>query len=177
MISFEVLVLLVVTLVVLLALREVWRVAPSGTAGGRVGRAGSVIVAVIALAVATRLLVAPLPSERTLTWKPGFGGDPARTDVVRVEVERPGCAPAGTGWLATPAVTYTPVAVFITFHMADTFYVPGCTGSAGHQGDRLPLVGNYLTGTYLDVHLTAPLGGRTLFDGGGLLPEPRLGIP
>ena len=175
--SLEVLVLLVVALLVLLALREVWREVPAATARGRVGRAGSVIVAVIAVMVVARLLVAPLPSGRTLTWKPGFGSDPARADVVRVEVERPGCAPDGTGWLATPAVTYTPLAVFITVHMADTFNVPGCTGSAGHQGDRLPLVGNYLTGTYLDVQLTAPLGGRALFDGSGLLPEPRLSTP
>lgn len=178
MISLEVLVLLFVALLVLLALREVWRLAPAGTARGRVGRTGSVIVGVIAVVVVARLLVAPLPSERTLTWKTGFLFDPgqAQANVVQVEVERPSCAPDGTSWLATPAVTYTPLAVFITVRMADTFNVPGCTGILGFHDGRLPLVGGYLTGTYLDVELTQPLGGRVLFDGAGLLPEPRLSI-
>ena len=148
---------------------------PTGTARGRVARVGAVIIAVIAVVVVARLLVAPLPSDRTLTWKAGFGLDPtqAQTSVVRIEVERPACAPDGTSWLATPAVTYTPLAVFITVRMADTFKVPGCTGTLGYPGGRLPLVGGYLTGTYLDVHLTEPVGVRVLFDGAGLLPEPR----
>jgi hypothetical protein len=37
-------------------------------------------------------------------------------------------------------------------------------------------VGGYLTGTYLDVQLTEPLLGRVVFDGGGLLPEPRFAL-
>ena len=131
------------------------------------------IVAVIAVAVIARLLVAPLPSERTLTWKAGFG---SVQGIVQIEVERPSCAPDGDSWIATPVVTYTPLAVFITIRMADTFNVPGCTGTLGYQDGRLPLVGEYLTGTYLDVHLTEPLLGRALFDGAGLLPEPRLSI-
>jgi hypothetical protein len=169
-------ILLLVALFVLLALREVWRRAPAGTARGRVGRVGSVIVAVIAVVVVARLLVAPLPSERALTWKADFTFDPAQAQatVVWVEVERPACAPDGTSWIATPAVTYTPLAVFITVRMADTFNVPGCTGTLGYPDGRLPLVGEYFTGTYLDVHLTEPLGGRAVFDGAGLLPEPRL---
>ncbi len=135
----------------------------------------SVIVAVIALVVA-RLLVAPLPSERTLTWQAGFGLDPAQahSNVVRIEVERPYCAPDGDAWIAKPIVTYTPLAVFITVEMAGTFYVPGCTATSRIPDGRLPLVGGYLTGTYLDVHLGQPLGVRALFDGAGLLPEPRL---
>lgn len=171
-------ILLLVALFVLLALREIWRRAPAGTARGRVGRVGSVIVAVIAVAVIARLLVAPLPSERALTWKPGVVFDPAQApaNVVRIEVERPHCAPDGDAWIATPVVTYTPLAVFITIRMADTFNVPGCTGTPGYHDGRLPLVGDYLTGTYLDVHLTELLLGRALFDGAGLLPEPRLPV-
>jgi len=145
---------------------------------GRVGRVGSVIVGVLAIVVVARVLVAPLPSGRTLTWKSGFGLSPAQAlaNVVRVEVERPDCAPDGDAWIATPIVTDTPLAVFITIRMADTFNVPGCTGTLGHQDGDLPLVGGYLTGTYLDVHLAEPLGGRLLFDGGGLLPEPRVPV-
>ena len=76
---------------------------------------------------------------------------------------------------------FTPLAVFITVRMADTFNVPGCTGTLGYDPgglrfDRLPVVGGYLTGTALVVHLTQPLGFRALFDGSGLLPEPRLPI-
>ena len=176
MIPLAVPVLLFVAFLVVVAVGAVWRRAPAGTARGRAGRAGSVIVAFIAIVVAARLLVAPLPSERTLTWKAGvaFGPEQARANVVRVEVERPSCAPDGDAWIATPVITYTPLAVFITFRMADTFNVPGCTGTLGDQDGRLPLVGGYLTGTYLDVRLAEPLGGRALFDGAGLLPEPRL---
>ncbi len=63
----------------------------------RVARVAAVVIAVAVFLVAARLLVAPLPSERTLTWKAGFAFDPeqARTaTVVQVEVERPACAPA-----------------------------------------------------------------------------------
>jgi hypothetical protein len=167
--------LLLATILVGLALREVWRRAPAGTARGRVGRAASLVVGAVALVVVARLLIAPLPSDRTLTWRAGLDFDPAQTQTttVQLEVERPACAPDGTAWIGPPVVTYTPLAVFITVHMADSFSVPGCTGSLGYQDGRLPLVGGYLTGTYVDVHLTEPLLGRALFDGAGLLPEPR----
>jgi hypothetical protein len=169
-------VLLLVALLVLLALREVWRRAPGGTAPGRVARVGSVIIAVIAVLVVGRLLVAPLPSARALNWKAGYEAL-APGNVLELEVERPHCAPDGDAWIATPVVTYTPLAVFITVRMADTFNVPGCTGAPGYQDGRLPIVGGYLTGTYLAVQLAEPLMGRALFDGAGLLPEPRLPIP
>ena len=175
MILFVLGVLLLVGIVVLV-LREVWRRTPARTARGRVYRLGSVIIAVVAVVVVGRLLVAPLPSERALTWSAGvvLNSELIQTNVVRVEVERPYCAPDGDAWLAPPAVTDTPLAVFITFRMADTFNVPGCTGTLGYPDGKLPRVGGYLTGTYLDVQLAEPLGGRPLFDGSGLLPEPRL---
>ena len=153
----------------------------AGGARSRVSRVGSVVGAVIAIVVVARLLVAPLPSERTLTWKAAYAPDPtqALTNVVQVEVERPSCAPDGNAWIGEPVVTYTPLAVFITVRLADTFNVPGCLGTLGHDPWALPFgplpgVNGYLTGTYIDVHLAQPLGFRVLFDGSGLLPEPRL---
>jgi hypothetical protein len=97
---------------------------------------------------------------------------------VVIEVERPHCAPDGTDWIAPPVVTATPLAVFITVRMADTFNVPGCLGTLGYDPwglpfGPLPAVGDYLTGTALFVHLTQPLGRRVLFDGSGLIPGPR----
>ena len=171
---------LFVAFLVVLAMWEVWHLASARTARGRVARGGSVIVTVIAIAFAARLLVAPLPSERTLTWKMGFGYDPTSADVV-IEVERPSCAPDGDGWIAPPVVTSTPLAVFITVRMADTFNVPGCLGTLGYDSWGLPFgplpgVGGYLTGTPLVVHVGVPLGLRPVLDGSGLVPEPRLPI-
>ena len=175
-------VLLFVAFLAVVAVRQVWRLTSPGIAPGRVGRfrsvgrVGSGIAVVIAVVVVARLLVAPLPSERALTWKATGAFHPmeAAAKGVRIEVEHPSCAPDGDAWIATPVVTYTPLAVFITVRMADTFNVPGCTGAPGYHDGRLPLVGGYFTGTYLDVQLTEPLGVRLLFDGAGLVPEPRL---
>ena len=74
-------------------------------------------------------------------------------------------------WLTTPVVTYTPLAVFITIRTIGPFDAsePGCSvaddGSGAGDGP-LPAVGSYLTGTYVPVHLSPPLLGRMLFDGG-----------
>jgi hypothetical protein len=143
------------------------------TGARRIARAAIVIVAVAVILFAARLLVAPLPSERSLGWRsaygfPGAGSGPGT--VVPVEVERPACAPDGTSWLATPVVTYTPLAVFITIRMDDTFDTSRC--SIADDG-LLPTVGYYLTGTYLPVQLSEPIGGRALFDGSALLPGLR----
>ena len=171
-------VLLLVAFLVALAMWKVWHRASARTARGRTARVASVIVTVIAVAVVARLFVAPLPSERTLTWKMGFGYDPTSADVV-IEVERPYCAPDGDAWIAPPVVTATPLAVFITVRMADSFNVPGCLGILGYDPGglpfgRLPVVGGWLTGTPVVVHLTQPLGLRVLFDGSRVIPEPRL---
>jgi hypothetical protein len=144
------------------------------TRSRRFTRVAIVAASVVAVLVVTRLLVAPLPSERSLGWRTAYGFPGAEAGsgmVVPVEVERPGCAPDGTSWLDTPVVTYTPVAVFITIRMAEYLAASGC--SAAHDG-RLPTVGSYLTGTYVAVHLSQPLMGRMLVDGAGLIPEPRL---
>jgi hypothetical protein len=170
-------VLLVVALLLVVAMWAVWRRASARTTRGRVARVASVVVTLFAVALVARLFVAPLPSERTLTWKMGFGYDPTSADVL-IEVERPYCAPDGDAWIAPPVVTSTPLAVFITVRMADTFNVPGCLGILGYDPWSLPFgplpgVGGYLTGTSFGVHLTQPLGLRVLFDGSGLIPEQR----
>ncbi len=176
MIPFVFPVLLLVSFLVVLAMWEIWHLASTRTARGRVARVASVIVTVVAVALVARLFVAPLPSEQALTWKMGFGYNPTSADVV-IEVERPYCAPDDDGWIAEPVVTSTPVAVFITLRMADTFNVPGCHGILSRDPWGLPFglqtVGGYLTGTPLVIHLTAPLGLRVLFDGSGLIPVPR----
>ena len=146
----------------------------SSTGPSRIARVAIVVVAVLVGLFLARLLVAPLPSERSLPWRSASGFPAAGSEagnVVPIEVERPACAPGGASWLATPVVTYTPLAVFITIRMAGTFDASRC--SVAKDG-LLPTIGNYLTGTYVPVLLTQPLGGRLLFDGAGLVPEPRL---
>jgi hypothetical protein len=173
-------VLVFVGFLVVVGMWRIRQVAPARTARGRVARVASVVVAVVAVALVARLFIAPLPSERSLTWKTASGFDPMSADVA-VEVERPACAPDGDGWIALPVVTTTPLAVVITVRMADSFNVPGCHGIlTGDPGGvplgSLPNVGGYLTGTPLVVHLAAPLGFRWLVDGSGLVPEPRLPV-
>jgi hypothetical protein len=150
------------------------QVAPP-TGRRRSSRVAIVVVAIIGALVVARLLVAPLPSGRSLGWQTAYGFPGAETDsgmVIPIEVERPACAPDGTSWLATPVVTYTPIAVFITIRMAGPFDTSG-PGCAVAGDGPLPTVGNYLMGTYVPVLLSEPLGGRVLFDGGGLFPSPR----
>ena len=53
-------------------------------------------------------------------------------------------------------VTYTPVSVMIQLRMTDT---AAATCADSH------LFATYLSGIYLPVHLSEPLGGRALFDG------------
>ena len=154
-----------------------WHRSSARSARGRGARVASAIVTVSADTLVARLFVAPLPSDRTLTWKMGFGYDPMSADVV-IEVERPYCAPDGDAWIAPPVVTATPLAMSITVRMADSFNVPGCLGVLGYDPGRLsfgrlPTVGGWLTGTRVVVHLTQPLGLRVLVDGSGLIPVPR----
>ena len=127
---------------------------------------GLVLVGVVMLVAVAAWLFLPssVPPVRFVGWKLdyGYGGpafDPATaqtTTVIPVEVEWPACAPAGLSWLATPVVTYTPVSVTIQLRMTDT--------AAATCADR-QYVGTYLSGIYLPVHLSEPLGGRALFDG------------
>ena len=127
---------------------------------------GLVLVGVVMLVAVAAWLLLPssVPPARFVGWKLDYGYigpafDPATaqtTTVIPVEVDWPACAPGGVSWLATPVVTYTPVSVTIQLRMTDT--------AAATCADR-PVVGTYLSGVYLQVHLSEPLGGRALFDG------------
>lgn len=65
-------------------------------------------------------------------------------------------------WLEQRVIE-TPWTVTITLHTSD----------AHDSGPALRLRGYYLTGSWVTVHLRAPLGGRVLFDGSGFPPQPR----
>ena len=136
---------------------------------------GLVLVGVVMLVAVAACLLLPslsVPPARFVGWKLdyGYGGpafDPATaqtTTVIPVEVTRPVCARDGVSWLATPVVTYTPVSVMIQLRMTDT--------AAATCADR-HIVGTYLSGIYLPVHLSEPLGGRALFDGSSSPPAAR----
>ena len=129
---------------------------------------GLVLVGVVMLVAVAAWLLLPsssVPPVRFVGWKLDYGYigpafDPATaqtTTVIPVEVEWAPCVQGGlSSWLATPVVTYTPVSVMIQLRMTDT--------AAATCADRHP-VGFYLSGIYLPVHLSEPLGGRALFDG------------
>ena len=130
---------------------------------------GLVLVGVVMLVAVAAWLLLPsssVPPVRFVGWKLDYGYigpafDPATaqtTTGIPVEVEWPACVrdPGGLSWLATPVVTYTPVSATIQLRMTDT--------AAATCADR-HIVGTYLSGIYLPVHLSEPLGGRALFDG------------
>ena len=128
---------------------------------------GLVLVGVVMLVAVAAWLLLPsssVPPVRLVGWQLDYGyGEPVfepataqTTTVIPVEVTRPFCAPDGVSWLATPVVTYTPVSVTIQLRMTDTA-AAACADSH--------LFAAYLSGIYLPVHLSEPLGGRALFDG------------
>lgn len=137
---------------------------------------GLVLVGVVMLVAVAAWLLLPsssVPPARFLGWKlvydygGGLAFDPATaqtTTVIPVEVDDPACAPDGLSWLATPVVTYTPVSVMIQLRMTDT--------AAARCADS-HIVGTYLSGIYLPVQLSEPLGGRALFDGSSSPPAAR----
>ena len=139
-----------------------------------------VVGVLMLVAVGAWLLPSPpsYPSDRMTGWKldygyggPGFDPTTAQTTtVIPVEVTRPTCAPNDVSWLATPVVTYTPVSVIIQLRMSDTFDSTKCypVDSAGRR-----MIGAYLSGIYLAVHLSEPLRGRALFDGSTSPPAAR----
>ena len=126
---------------------------------------GLVLVGVVMLVAVAAWLLLPSSSVRFVGWKfvyndgggVAFGPATAQTTtVIPVEVEWPACVPEGISWLATPVVTYTPVSVTIQLRMTDT---AAATCADSH------IRGTYLSGVWLPVHLSEPLGGRALFDG------------
>jgi hypothetical protein len=130
---------------------------------------GLVVIGVLMLVgLGAWLLLRPptYPPSRMVGWQLWYGPDPAAADttnVISLEVSRSGCAPADLSWLDPPVVTYTSSSVTIALHTTDAF------GDWSHcvpaESGRVPIVGTYLSGVYLAVQLSEPLGGRALFDG------------
>jgi hypothetical protein len=121
----------------------------------------AIAIGVFVLTALGAVLMPPLatPAERSLAWElaTGFGG-PAfdraasqTTTVIPVVVDWPLCDSGD--WLASPAIVYTPWSVTITMSTTEAF--------AARNGQ----VGWCLSGKYVKVQLSEPLGGRALFDG------------
>jgi hypothetical protein len=153
-------------------------------AARRLATAGTGVLAVLLVVSVSVQLVAPglqIPPSRLLNWKLNSGPSGSRnaaavqtTTMVGIEVEHPGCTPtSGGSWLADPIITYTPWSVTITMHMNDTPEVANCGSQQTPHEGSLPLVGGYLMGVLVTVHLTEPLGGRALFDGSSFPPAER----
>ena len=151
-------------------------------AARRLATAAMGVLAVLVVVSLSAQLVAPgllIPSSRLLNWHLNSGTSGSRnaaavqtTTVIGIEVEHPGCTPtSGGSWLADPIITYTPWSVTITMHMNDT--VANCGSQQTPHEGSLPLVGGYLMGVLVTVHLTEPLGGRALLDGSSFPPVER----
>lgn len=140
------------------------------------------VLMVVSVPVRLMMPAQAIPSAQLLSWQlnriSGLGFDQAAaqtTTVVQIEVEHPYCVGMDAGpWLADPLVTYTPWSVTITMHMDGTADTPNCTSQQATHDGTLPLVGGYLTGLFVPVHLSEPLGNRLLFDGSSFPPAPRL---
>ena len=151
-------------------------------AARRLATAAMGVLAVMVVISLAAQLVAPgllIPSSRLLNWHLNSGTSGSRsaaavqaTTAIGIEVEHPGCTPtSGGSWLADPIITYTPWSVTITMHMNDT--VANCGSQQTPHEGSLPLVGGYLMGVLVTVHLTEPLGGRALLDGSSFPPAER----
>lgn len=170
-----------------LGMAILWRVRRRVAARVAARRLATAAIGVLAILLVVSLsvqLVAPgllIPSSRLLNWHLNSGTSGSRnasavqtTTVVGIEVEHPGCAPIDGGrWIADPIVSYTPWSVTITMHMNDTPEVARCSSQQTPHEGSLPLVGGYLMGVLVTVHLTEPLGGRALFDGSSFPPAER----
>ena len=173
----------IVPLVGVLGMAILWRVRSRAAARVAARRLATAAMGVLAIVLVVSLavpLVAPgllIPSSRLLNWKLTSGTSGSRvqtTTVVGIEVEHPGCTPtSGGSWLADPIVTYTPWSVTITMHMNDNPEFAKCSSQQTPHEGSLPLVGGYLMGVLVTVHLTEPLGGRALLDGSSFPPAER----
>jgi hypothetical protein len=128
----------------------------------RFQRPGLMIAIGVLVLVALGAWVLPplaIASDRSVGWElgHGFGGpgfDPVTaqtTTTIPIVVDWPGCE--GGDWLAAPAIVYTPWSVTITMSTSDAFAAKGKPR------------GWCLSGKYVRVQLSEPLGGRQLFDG------------
>lgn len=139
----------------------------------RVAGVGFGVVAVLIVLLLAAWLLFPalsIPSERLVSWRGGARSDPTST-VIQVEATGANCFPDDRSWQAPPMITYMPWAVIITLHTTDAFAVTHKSATPAKSG--LPKVGCYLSGPYLTVQLSEPLGGRMLFDGSQFPPAAR----
>ena len=146
-------------------------------------RVGALVVGFVVLVVVAAWLLVPsssLPLSRFIGWQLGDGFlgtpkfDPTKaqtTTVIPISVDWLECAPQNDSWLASPEIIYTPSSVTITMYTTDAFAATTtCGGGNGGKGN----VGIMLdVGIPVEVHLSEPLGGRTLFDGGASPPAAR----
>jgi len=141
------------------------------------------IVAGLVLGTIAALMLKPsppsAPSPRLIGWwlGDGFLGTPKfdpttaqTTTVVPISVHWLTCAPQNDSWLEAPAISYTPQFVMITMRSTDAF--AGTTTCGG--GNDIGTVSVMLdVGIPVAVHLSGPLGGRTLIDGAARPPAVR----
>jgi hypothetical protein len=86
----------------------------------------------------------------------------SQTTTIGVVVDHPGCtASSGGDWLGEPVIAYTPSSVTITMHARDTL------------PDDVMCHTYYLSGEWVEVKLSQPLGDRQLFDGSKSPPHLR----
>jgi hypothetical protein len=177
----------IVPLFGVLGMAILWRVRSHGAARVAARRLATAAMGALAILLAVSVsvqVVAPgarIPPSRTLNWKLNGGAFVSRnaagsltTTEVTIEVEHPGCAPDDGGpWIADPIISSTPWSVTITMHMNDNPVVAKCGSQQTPHEGSLPLVGGYLTGVFVPVHLPEPLGGRALFDGSSSPPAQR----
>ena len=139
------------------------------------------IASVVIVVLVAALLLFPslsIASSRLVSWRGGPGTALASAQtltVIRVEANRSSCVTDARAWLAPPMVTYTPWSVIITLRTTDAYESTNkCAQlrrAPNASNSSLPIVGFYLSGYYLDIPLSEPLGGRALFDGSTFPPK------
>jgi hypothetical protein len=146
---------------------------PASTPTKRVGRGarvGASLVGLVILGTLLAWLIAPslmIPSHRMVGWQlQGFPGRVSDTAATRTTLEVfiaswPTKFMQGDGSWLEQRVIETPLTVIVTLHTSDAY-------------ESLPWQRSWFdTGGSVMVQLSAPLGGRLLFDGSGFPPQPR----
>ena len=148
---------------------------PASTPTKRVGRGarvGASLAGFVILGALAAWLIAPplmLPSHRMVGWQlQGFPMRVSDTAATRTTLEIfiaswPTKFMQGDGSWLEQRVIETPLTVTVSLHTSDDY-----ESLPWHQRSWFD------TGGWVMVPLSAPLGGRLLFDGSGFPPQPRL---